>query len=124
LQIYGLKDKITTFVCSGDLEVQERSSSALVLLECLKENPGLAQELIETFEGELNPVAPKAQRKVDIYLIIAFVTLFLYYLLHLYYLFNSIFSPHTLGERIYMLIKITHFYKNFTLFCRFRYLRI
>lgn len=54
-------------MCSGDLEVQERSSSALVLLECLKENPGLAQELMETFEGELNPVAPKAQRKVNIY---------------------------------------------------------
>lgn len=66
LQIYGLKDKIAAFVCSGDLEVQERSSSALVLLECLKENPGLAQELMEAFEGELNPVAPKAQRKVGI----------------------------------------------------------
>ncbi|XP_076636693.1 adaptor-related protein complex 3, delta 1 subunit-like garnet isoform X2 [Colletes latitarsis] len=65
-QIYELKDKIAAFVCSGDLEVQERSSSALVLLECLKENPGLARELMEAFEGELNPVAPKAQRKVPI----------------------------------------------------------
>ncbi|CAL7935163.1 unnamed protein product [Xylocopa violacea] len=65
-QIFALKDKIAAFVCSGDLEVQERSSSALVLLECLKENPGLAQELMEAFEGELNPVAPKAQRKVPI----------------------------------------------------------
>ncbi|XP_050465934.1 AP-3 complex subunit delta-1 [Cataglyphis hispanica] len=65
-KIYELKDKIAAFVCSGDLEVQERSSSALVLLECLKENPGLAQELMEAFEGELNPVAPKAQRKVPI----------------------------------------------------------
>ncbi|GAB1868903.1 AP-3 complex subunit delta-1 [Camponotus japonicus] len=65
-KIYGLKEKIAAFVCSGDLEVQERSSSALVLLECLKENPGLAQELMEAFEGELNPVAPKAQRKVPI----------------------------------------------------------
>ncbi|XP_012236054.1 AP-3 complex subunit delta-1 isoform X2 [Linepithema humile] len=65
-KIYNLKDKITAFVCSGDLEVQERSSSALALLECIKENPGLAQELVETFEGELNPVAPKAQRKVPI----------------------------------------------------------
>lgn len=62
-------------MCSGDLEVQERSSSALVLLECLKENPGLAQELMETFEGELNPVAPKAQRKVDIYLYIHIILL-------------------------------------------------
>ncbi|XP_024945081.1 AP-3 complex subunit delta-1 isoform X2 [Cephus cinctus] len=65
-QIYALKEKISAFVCSGDLEVQERSSSALVLLECLKENPGLANELMETFVGELNPVAPKAQRKVQI----------------------------------------------------------
>ncbi|KAK2577397.1 hypothetical protein KPH14_003510 [Odynerus spinipes] len=65
-QIFALKDKIAAFVCSGDLEVQERSSSALVLLECLKENPGLVQELMEAFEGELNPVAPKAQRKVPI----------------------------------------------------------
>lgn len=65
-KIYGLKEKIATFVCSGDLEVQERSSSVLVLLECIKENPGLAQELMEAFEGELNPVAPKAQRKVPI----------------------------------------------------------
>ncbi|CAL1684950.1 unnamed protein product [Lasius platythorax] len=65
-KIYGLKDKIAAFVCSGDLEVQERSSSALMLFECLKENPGLAQELMVAFEGELNPVAPKAQRKVPI----------------------------------------------------------
>ncbi|XP_034182981.1 adaptor-related protein complex 3, delta 1 subunit-like garnet [Osmia lignaria lignaria] len=65
-QIFALKDKIAAFVCSGDLEVQERSSSALVLLECLKENPGLVEELMEAFEGELNPVAPKAQRKVPI----------------------------------------------------------
>lgn len=53
-------------MCSGDLEVQERSSSALVLFDCLKENPGMAEELMEAFEGELNPVAPKAQRKVKI----------------------------------------------------------
>ncbi|XP_068968798.1 AP-3 complex subunit delta-1 [Bombus flavifrons] len=65
-QIFALKDKIAAFVCSGDLEVQERSSSVLVLLECLKESPGLAEELMEAFEGELNPVAPKAQRKVPI----------------------------------------------------------
>ncbi|XP_076653466.1 adaptor-related protein complex 3, delta 1 subunit-like garnet [Halictus rubicundus] len=66
VQIYELKDKIAAFVCSGDLEVQERSSSAMVMLECLKESPGLAQELMDAFEGELNPVAPKAQRKVPI----------------------------------------------------------
>lgn len=38
----------------------------MVLLECLKESPALAEELMEAFEGELNPVAPKAQRKVII----------------------------------------------------------
>ncbi|KAL2740894.1 AP-3 complex subunit delta-1 [Vespula squamosa] len=65
-EIFALKDKIAAFVCSGDLEVQERSSSALVLFECLRENPGMAEELIYAFEGELNPVAPKAQRKVPI----------------------------------------------------------
>lgn len=65
-EIYALSDKITAFVCSGDLEVQERASSALVLLECLKETSGLAAELAEMFVGELNPVAPKAQRKVQI----------------------------------------------------------
>lgn len=66
LQIYELNQSIAALARSGDLEVQERSSSALVLLECLKENPGLARELMETFDGELNPVAPKAQRKVVI----------------------------------------------------------
>lgn len=66
-------------MCSGDLEVQERSSSALVLLECLKENPGLVEELMEAFEGELNPVAPKAQRKVIvIYLLYAHKRTLLY----------------------------------------------
>lgn len=45
--------------------MQERASSALVLLECLKETSGLAPELAEMFVGELNPVAPKAQRKVQ-----------------------------------------------------------
>lgn len=65
MQIYKLKDKIAAFVCSSDLEVQERSSSALVLFDCLKENPDLAQELMDAFVGELNPVAPKAQRKVN-----------------------------------------------------------
>lgn len=53
------------FLCSSDLEVQERSSSAIALLEVMKETPELAKELAEAFVGELNPVAPKAQRKVN-----------------------------------------------------------
>ncbi|XP_014217079.1 AP-3 complex subunit delta-1 [Copidosoma floridanum] len=60
------KEKLATFICSSDLEVQERSSSAVALLECLIENPSLASEMSEAFVGELNPVAPKAQRKVPI----------------------------------------------------------
>lgn len=44
--------------------MQERSSSAMALLDCLKENPELALELSKAFVGELNPVAPKAQKKV------------------------------------------------------------
>lgn len=63
-KIYELKDSVAEFVRSGDLEVQERSSSALVLFQCLQDNPDLIAELAETFVGELNPVAPKAQRKV------------------------------------------------------------
>ncbi|KAH0535660.1 AP-3 complex subunit delta-1 isoform X2 [Cotesia glomerata] len=65
-QIFELKDKMAEFVCSGDLEVQERSSAVLVLFDYLKENPALIPELAATFEGELNPVAPKAQKKVPI----------------------------------------------------------
>ncbi|CAG5081344.1 Similar to Ap3d1: AP-3 complex subunit delta-1 (Mus musculus) [Cotesia congregata] len=65
-QIFELKDKMAEFVCSGDLEVQERSSAVLILFDYLKENPALIPELAATFEGELNPVAPKAQKKVPI----------------------------------------------------------
>ncbi|XP_034947405.1 AP-3 complex subunit delta-1 [Chelonus insularis] len=65
-QIFSLKDKMAEFVCSGDLEVQERSSAVLVLFDYLQQNPSLISELAETFEGELNPVAPKAQKKVPI----------------------------------------------------------
>lgn len=75
-------------MCSGDLEVQERSSSALVLLECLKENPGLAQELMETFEGELNPVAPKAQRKVLIIYIYDYIYIYIFYIILLLQIFS------------------------------------
>ncbi|XP_033212588.1 AP-3 complex subunit delta-1 isoform X2 [Belonocnema kinseyi] len=64
-QIFLLREKLAAFICSSDLEVQERSSSAMALFDCLKENPGLAAELVEAFIGELNPVAPKAQRKVQ-----------------------------------------------------------
>ncbi|XP_063986476.1 AP-3 complex subunit delta-1 [Diachasmimorpha longicaudata] len=65
-EIFALKDGMNEFICSGDLEVQERATAVLVLFDYLRDNPALIEELAETFEGELNPVAPKAQRKVPI----------------------------------------------------------
>lgn len=114
-----MKDKIAAFVCSGDLEVQERSSSALVLLECLKENPGLAQELIKTFEGELNPVAPKAQRKVSVHVLATSK-----YLLFCYCKIKRKYVHVSIYIHIYMMQIIYKFcHKNF-IFFRFQYLRI
>lgn len=64
-------EKLPHFVSSGDLEVQERASSALHLIKyihkhLLKEDASLATEMAALFAGELNPVAPKAQKKVQI----------------------------------------------------------
>ena len=57
---------------SADLEVQERASSALHLMKFvqkhLEKNDGsLAVEMASLFAGELNPVAPKAQKKVQVH---------------------------------------------------------
>ncbi|XP_014232130.1 AP-3 complex subunit delta-1 [Trichogramma pretiosum] len=65
-EITDFKEKLITFVSSSDLEVQERASSAVALLDCLIETPSLIKEVYQAFDGELNPVAPKAQRKVPI----------------------------------------------------------
>ncbi|XP_066997437.1 AP-3 complex subunit delta-1 [Anabrus simplex] len=59
------------FVSSADLEVQERASSALQMVQYLqkqmnKGDTGLANEVAALFVGELNPVAPKAQKKVQV----------------------------------------------------------
>jgi len=57
---------------SADLEVQERASCAVHILKLVAklqnsgEIEGATKELIELFQGELNPVAPKAQRKVPV----------------------------------------------------------
>ncbi|EEB12096.1 AP-3 complex subunit delta-1, putative [Pediculus humanus corporis] len=64
-------DKLPEYVSSADLEVQERASSALHLMKFvqkhLEKNDGsLAVEMASLFAGELNPVAPKAQKKVQI----------------------------------------------------------
>ncbi|XP_044014482.1 AP-3 complex subunit delta-1 isoform X2 [Aphidius gifuensis] len=65
-EIYKLKNSMNEFICSGDLEVQERTISTIVLFDYLNDNPELIDELIYTFDGELNPIAPKAQKKVPI----------------------------------------------------------
>ncbi|KAL0277639.1 UNVERIFIED_CONTAM: hypothetical protein PYX00_004861 [Menopon gallinae] len=64
-------DRLPQFVSSGDLEVQERASSALHLMKYIcknleKDSAALISELTMLFTGELNPVAPKAQKKVQI----------------------------------------------------------
>ncbi|KAG8519145.1 AP-3 complex subunit delta-1, partial [Galemys pyrenaicus] len=63
-------DRLPQFVQSADLEVQERASCILQLVKHIqklqaKEVP-VAEEVSALFAGELNPVAPKAQKKVPI----------------------------------------------------------
>lgn len=66
-----ISNKFPQFVSSGDLEVQERASSALQLVELIQHeitsgNMEILEEFQLLFNGELNPVAPKAQRKVQV----------------------------------------------------------
>jgi len=66
-----IAENLPQFVSSADLEVQERASSALQLLRYLQKQLnkgefGLAAEMAALFVGELNPVAPKAQKKVQV----------------------------------------------------------
>lgn len=66
-----ISNKLPQFVSSGDLEVQERASSALQLVELIQHeitsgNMEILEEFELLFNGELNPVAPKAQRKVQV----------------------------------------------------------
>lgn len=64
-------EKLPQLIASADLEVQERASSALHLVKFVEKQLmagefEVAQELSALFSGELNPVAPKAQRKVQV----------------------------------------------------------
>lgn len=105
-----LKEKLNDGIKSGELEVQERASTTLIILDIVKESidqskscccfvlisyllfvyeekqeqsqkimegdditkppidktSSIASELLALFGGELNPVAPKAQKKVPI----------------------------------------------------------
>uniref|UniRef100_H2ZNZ9 AP-3 complex subunit delta domain-containing protein n=1 Tax=Ciona savignyi TaxID=51511 RepID=H2ZNZ9_CIOSA len=66
----ALQEKLPIFVQSSNLEVQERASCILSMLkyvEKIQSKEGtVAEEFSSLFKGELNPVAPKAQRKVPI----------------------------------------------------------
>lgn len=85
-QIIG--DKLNESIKSAELEVQERSSTTLIILKIIEKEitdkkggnlvdcedftlttpstETIASELLSLFNGELNPVAPKAQKKVPI----------------------------------------------------------
>lgn len=65
-------DRLPSFVASSELEVQERASCALQLIKHVQKQlakgqaAGLGAEIVSLFDGELNPVAPKAQKKVQV----------------------------------------------------------
>ena len=65
-----LLERLSPFMQSADLEVQERASCAVHILKLvskLQDSDGdIINELMQLFHGELNPVAPKAQKKVPI----------------------------------------------------------
>ncbi|XP_068238241.1 AP-3 complex subunit delta-1 isoform X2 [Palaemon carinicauda] len=65
-----LVERLPVFVSSGDLEVQERASCILQIVnyvqKCHKNGEKIGADLALLLSGELNPVAPKAQKKVPI----------------------------------------------------------
>ncbi|XP_054722236.1 AP-3 complex subunit delta-1-like [Uloborus diversus] len=65
-----LVETMPMFVQSADLEVQERACCILHLAKQIQKlqskGEKVASELLSLFVGELNPVAPKAQKKVPI----------------------------------------------------------
>ncbi|XP_006869041.1 PREDICTED: AP-3 complex subunit delta-1 isoform X1 [Chrysochloris asiatica] len=65
-----LVDRLPQFVQSADLEVQERASCILQLVKYIQKlqakDVPVAEEVSALFAGELNPVAPKAQKKVPV----------------------------------------------------------
>ncbi|XP_031430752.1 AP-3 complex subunit delta-1 isoform X1 [Clupea harengus] len=63
-------ERLPLFVQSANLEVQERASCILQLVKYIQKlqqkDVEVAEEVTALFAGELNPVAPKAQKKVPI----------------------------------------------------------
>ena len=64
--------KLESLVTSADLEVQERASTSLQMMRYVQKQrekgdaDSLEEEMKTFFAGELNPVGPKAQRKVPV----------------------------------------------------------
>ncbi|XP_037401002.1 AP-3 complex subunit delta-1 isoform X5 [Pygocentrus nattereri] len=65
-----LVERLPLFVQSANLEVQERASCILQLVKYIQKlqqkDVEVAEEVSALFAGELNPVAPKAQKKVPV----------------------------------------------------------
>ncbi|BFY99699.1 hypothetical protein BsWGS_02740 [Bradybaena similaris] len=65
-----LQEKLPVFIQSGDLEVQERACSILQIVKYImkleEKGAAVADEVENLYAGELNPVAPKAQKKVPV----------------------------------------------------------
>ncbi|KAL1501543.1 hypothetical protein ABEB36_006845 [Hypothenemus hampei] len=81
-----INTKLSESIKSAELEVQERASTALIIINIVKEEITarknsklidadhdrpeeedlIAGEILSLFNGELNPVAPKAQKKVPV----------------------------------------------------------
>ncbi|XP_069378216.1 AP-3 complex subunit delta-1 isoform X11 [Paralichthys olivaceus] len=63
-------ERLPLFVQSANLEVQERASCILQLVKYIQKlqqkDVEVAEEVSALFAGELNPVAPKAQKKVPV----------------------------------------------------------
>ncbi|WAR24147.1 AP3D1-like protein [Mya arenaria] len=69
-----LQERLPIFIQSSDLEVQERACCMVQLVKYVlklqdkggEAAAGIAEEINALFAGELNPVAPKAQKKVPV----------------------------------------------------------
>ncbi|XP_046905403.1 AP-3 complex subunit delta-1 isoform X2 [Hypomesus transpacificus] len=65
-----LVERLPLFVQSANLEVQERASCILQLVKYIQKlqqkDVEVSEEVTALFAGELNPVAPKAQKKVPV----------------------------------------------------------
>ncbi|CAG7729876.1 unnamed protein product [Allacma fusca] len=74
LNLVEIQEKLKPFVSSEELEVQERASTLFNIIKVYLKLAGkqelnsesFGSELVHFFAGDLNPVAPKAQKKVPL----------------------------------------------------------